>query len=200
MDSSVSPKDDIWFLRVCHHISNAVYWRIRSRICAYEAYSFIDFAYTEFTVRHLPDGHAMAQAFHYASRRHSKVGWIEICGAGTDCSPSTSVSPCRYHSTISHRRYTILATDSVVEQHTKNSYFNRHEEEKLYTKFQNWFLKYAVSVYKVIWCRTKSKDHGWSAVKDRKEAVVVHLSLMTELTSREVFLLQLHQIGGISWQ
>ena len=26
MDSSVSPKDEIWFLRVCHHISNAVYW------------------------------------------------------------------------------------------------------------------------------------------------------------------------------
>jgi len=25
MDSSVSPKDEIWFLRVCHHISNAVY-------------------------------------------------------------------------------------------------------------------------------------------------------------------------------
>ena len=25
MDSSVSPKDDIWFLRVCHHISNTVY-------------------------------------------------------------------------------------------------------------------------------------------------------------------------------
>ena len=25
MDSSVSPKDDSWFLRVCHHISNAVY-------------------------------------------------------------------------------------------------------------------------------------------------------------------------------
>jgi len=24
MDSSVSPKDEIWFLRVCHHISNAV--------------------------------------------------------------------------------------------------------------------------------------------------------------------------------
>jgi hypothetical protein len=22
---SVSPKDEIWFLRVCHHISNAVY-------------------------------------------------------------------------------------------------------------------------------------------------------------------------------
>jgi len=28
MDSSVSPKDEIWFLRVCHHISNAVYIRI----------------------------------------------------------------------------------------------------------------------------------------------------------------------------
>ena len=25
MDSSVSPKDKIWFLRVCHHISNADY-------------------------------------------------------------------------------------------------------------------------------------------------------------------------------
>jgi hypothetical protein len=25
MDSSVSPKDEIWFLHVCHHISNAVY-------------------------------------------------------------------------------------------------------------------------------------------------------------------------------
>jgi len=25
MDSSVSPKDEIWFLRVFHHISNAVY-------------------------------------------------------------------------------------------------------------------------------------------------------------------------------
>jgi hypothetical protein len=25
MDSSVSPKDKIWFLRMCHHISNAVY-------------------------------------------------------------------------------------------------------------------------------------------------------------------------------
>ena len=24
MDSSVPPKDEIWFLRVCHHISNAV--------------------------------------------------------------------------------------------------------------------------------------------------------------------------------
>ena len=28
MDSSVSPKDEIWFLRVCHHISNAVYQNI----------------------------------------------------------------------------------------------------------------------------------------------------------------------------
>ena len=25
MDSSVLPKDEIWFLHVCHHISNAVY-------------------------------------------------------------------------------------------------------------------------------------------------------------------------------
>jgi hypothetical protein len=25
MDSSVSAKDEIWFLRVCHHISNALY-------------------------------------------------------------------------------------------------------------------------------------------------------------------------------
>ena len=27
MDSSVSPKDEIWFLRVCHQVSNAVYHR-----------------------------------------------------------------------------------------------------------------------------------------------------------------------------
>jgi len=25
MDSSLSPKDEIWFLRACHHISNALY-------------------------------------------------------------------------------------------------------------------------------------------------------------------------------
>ena len=30
MDSSVSPKDEIWFLRMCHHISNALYIRIVS--------------------------------------------------------------------------------------------------------------------------------------------------------------------------
>jgi hypothetical protein len=27
LDSSVSSKDEIWFLRMCHHISNAVYLR-----------------------------------------------------------------------------------------------------------------------------------------------------------------------------
>jgi hypothetical protein len=27
MDSSVSAKEEIWFLRVCHHVSNAVYQR-----------------------------------------------------------------------------------------------------------------------------------------------------------------------------
>ena len=33
MDSSVSPKDEIWFLRVCHHISHAVYsWRLFLRL------------------------------------------------------------------------------------------------------------------------------------------------------------------------
>jgi len=33
---------------------------------------FIDFSYTEFTVRHLSEGHAMAQAFHYAKPRSFK--------------------------------------------------------------------------------------------------------------------------------
>jgi hypothetical protein len=28
MDSSVSPKDEIWFLHLCHHISNAVYHQV----------------------------------------------------------------------------------------------------------------------------------------------------------------------------
>ena len=40
MDSSVLPEDEIWFLRVCHHISNAVYqWSINFRIIC----SFVSF-------------------------------------------------------------------------------------------------------------------------------------------------------------
>jgi hypothetical protein len=31
MDSSVSTKDEIWFLRVCHHVSNALYTCVASR-------------------------------------------------------------------------------------------------------------------------------------------------------------------------
>ena len=31
MDSYVSPKDEIWFSRVCHHISNAVYKLLGAR-------------------------------------------------------------------------------------------------------------------------------------------------------------------------
>jgi len=30
MDSSVSTKDEIWFLRVCHHVSNAVFFCLES--------------------------------------------------------------------------------------------------------------------------------------------------------------------------
>jgi len=34
MDSSVSPKDEIWFLRVRHHISNTVYNEVnQSPLC-----------------------------------------------------------------------------------------------------------------------------------------------------------------------
>ena len=37
MDSSVSPKDEIWFLRLCHHISNAVYSNGRENVtCLHE--------------------------------------------------------------------------------------------------------------------------------------------------------------------
>jgi hypothetical protein len=28
MDSPVSPKDEIWFLRVCHHISTGLYRQV----------------------------------------------------------------------------------------------------------------------------------------------------------------------------
>ena len=34
MDLSFSPKDEIWFLRMCHHISNAVYNRPLSQVVA----------------------------------------------------------------------------------------------------------------------------------------------------------------------
>jgi len=33
MDSSISPKDEIWFLRVCHHISNADYFCVQTVRC-----------------------------------------------------------------------------------------------------------------------------------------------------------------------
>jgi hypothetical protein len=32
MDSSVSAKEEIWFLRLCHHISNAVYLKERLQL------------------------------------------------------------------------------------------------------------------------------------------------------------------------
>jgi len=32
MDSSISPKDEIWFLRVCHHISTGLYNSKRAQI------------------------------------------------------------------------------------------------------------------------------------------------------------------------
>ena len=32
MDSSVSPKDEIWFLHVCHHISIGLYRRERDPV------------------------------------------------------------------------------------------------------------------------------------------------------------------------
>jgi hypothetical protein len=32
MDSPVSPKDEIWFLRVCHQVSNAVYYRFSPNV------------------------------------------------------------------------------------------------------------------------------------------------------------------------
>jgi len=31
MDSSVSPKDEAWFLRVCHHISTGLYFDVGRR-------------------------------------------------------------------------------------------------------------------------------------------------------------------------
>ena len=33
MDSSVSPKEEIWFLRVCHHISTGLYNNEICRAC-----------------------------------------------------------------------------------------------------------------------------------------------------------------------
>jgi len=35
MDSSVSPKDQIWFLCVCHHISTGPYWLIANQMGEY---------------------------------------------------------------------------------------------------------------------------------------------------------------------
>jgi hypothetical protein len=40
MDSSVSPKDEIWFLHMCHHISNAVY-NVKCRLYIPNEYHFL---------------------------------------------------------------------------------------------------------------------------------------------------------------
>jgi hypothetical protein len=37
MDSPVSPEDEIWFLRVGHHISNAIYYADTSVTSGYSA-------------------------------------------------------------------------------------------------------------------------------------------------------------------
>jgi len=47
MDSSVSPKDEIWFLRVCHHISTGLYYRTLdvklcvNRLCPFARYEYL---------------------------------------------------------------------------------------------------------------------------------------------------------------
>jgi hypothetical protein len=47
MDSSVSLEDEIWFLRVCHHISNAGY-NVAFRVLPLDLASMI-------RIRHLPE-------------------------------------------------------------------------------------------------------------------------------------------------
>jgi len=42
MDSSVSLKDQIWFMRVCHHVSNVLYSEALTTICASLAYNGTD--------------------------------------------------------------------------------------------------------------------------------------------------------------
>ena len=48
MDSFVSPRDEIRFMRVCHHISNAVYsmyvsyWRLKVEFYTIKTYGEID--------------------------------------------------------------------------------------------------------------------------------------------------------------
>jgi hypothetical protein len=39
MDSSALPKEEIWFLRVCHHISNAVYFILEAGGSSFFGYS-----------------------------------------------------------------------------------------------------------------------------------------------------------------
>jgi len=41
MDSSVSPKNEIWFLRVCHHISTGLYHWIFRNVNLYMSRYFI---------------------------------------------------------------------------------------------------------------------------------------------------------------
>ena len=53
MDSSVSPKDEIWFLRVCLHISNAVYKELMLRAIAVPAVGRMEKTSRTWTVVHI---------------------------------------------------------------------------------------------------------------------------------------------------
>ena len=76
MDSSVSPKDEIWFLRVCHHISNAVY---------YTGLSFADNNYSRGHIifRSVNTDPSSSSSHHYHHHHNVKIEPAEWLLGGT---------------------------------------------------------------------------------------------------------------------
>jgi len=85
MDSSVSPKDEIWFLRLCHHFSNAVYchtidwtlWKVcnRARISTTLKQNPLLCAFLRHFRHHLPPNGSVRhkRLFHYRREQAIRV-------------------------------------------------------------------------------------------------------------------------------
>jgi len=93
MDSSVSPKDEIWFLRVCHHISNAVYLQM---VSSREYRATQEAGYGGFTSVYcvsVPTTRRYASTLSWGRFPHVKLEPVSITGYGS-CLPRSGRRSC----------------------------------------------------------------------------------------------------------
>jgi len=71
MDSSASPKDEIWFLPVCHHISNAVHFAQFRSSNNFNILSYMNVGYSFFL--------SLAIPLHGRMARMKGGGYSAVC-------------------------------------------------------------------------------------------------------------------------